>query len=210
MKKLRLTFLVVVLMVATVASAQLSWGVQGGLNLSNIVINNDFTSPKPKIGFNAGILTDFGITHNMGIRSGLFFTTKGFRIGEFAMENILGIHTTPQQTINLMYLQIPVHFARKVDVTPDTRIVFHGGPYVAYGIGGSWRVGNERTEHAVFGSNGYKPFDFGFGGGVGFEFGHNILINIGWDMGLLNISTQSQAGESIRTQNAFLAVGYRF
>ena len=206
MKKLKLSLLAVALMVATVASAQVSFGIQGGVNLSNM--NVDGTSTSAKFGFNAGVLADFGLTHDMGIRSGLHFTTKGAKL---EMGPLL------QATTNLMYLQIPVHFAYKIDVMPGTRIVFHGGPYVAYGIGGNRSAATNLpgveididTDRPVFGSDAdqYQPFDFGLGIGVGAEFGR-ILVGIGWDMGLLNIANAD--GRTVRNQNSFLTVGFRF
>ena len=204
MKKIKLSLLAVALMVATAASAQVSFGIQGGVNLSNL--NVEGVSTSSKFGFNAGILTDFSFTHDMGIRSGLHFTTKGTK---WEMGPL-------QLTVNLMYLQIPVHFAYKIDVSPGTRIVFHAGPYVAYGIGGSNRFNMDIPDEIgfdpdapVFGSgvDQYKPFDFGLGLGVGAEFGR-ILVGIGWDMGLLNISNDDTG--TVRNQNAFLTLGFRF
>ena len=203
-------------MVATAASAQVSFGIQGGVNLSNVTHSVEEVSTNPKFGFNAGILADFGLTHNMGIRSGLFFHTKGFR-AEITEADIIDVRSTT----NLMYLQIPVHFAYKVDVMPGTRIVFHAGPYVAYGIGGSQNFEVRRSpadiqwgdESPVFGDDGFNRFDFGLGLGVGVEFGR-FLTGIGWDMGLLNLANDNRRGFSevptIRNQNAYLTVGFRF
>ncbi len=111
-----------------------------------------------------------------------------------------------------MYLQIPVHFAYKQDVTPGTRIVFHAGPYVAYGVGGKSKVtaGNVTLESdMVFGEGilQFKSFDAGLGLGVGAEFGP-IILDLGWDMGLLDISNIDDG--SIKNQNAYLSVGFRF
>ena len=212
MRRIKLSLLAVALMVATAASAQVSFGIQGGMNLSNVMHNDEGASTNPKFGFNAGILTDIGLTHNVGIRSGLFFHTKGFR------GDIKEADTDVRITTNLMYLQIPVHFAYKINVMPGTRIVFHAGPYVAYGIGGSLnfdvRKSPPGTEWGdagpVFGEDGFKPFDFGLGLGVGAEFGR-ILVGIGWDMGLLNIANDNYSGEvTVRNQNAHLTVGFRF
>ena len=217
MKKMKLSLLAVALMIATAASAQVSFGIQGGVNLSNMM-NGDAPTPQPKVGFNVGILTDIGLSHNTSIRSGLFFHTKGYRSsvaltcgagipGENGNGNGGGNNIFPRY--NLMYLQLPVHFAYKVDVTPGTRVVFHGGPYVAFGVGGSEIIDGNSTDRTIFGSNDacFQPFDFGLGIGVGFEFGR-FLTGIGWDMGLLNISNVD--GATARNQNAFLTVGVRF
>ena len=212
MKKMKLSLLAIALMVATAASAQVSFGIQGGVNLSNML---SVDTPQPKVGFNVGILTDIGFSHNAGIRTGLFFTTKGFRESNALIDGMppdedgnRPPHNPTFPKVNLMYLQIPVHFAYKVDVSPGTRIVFHGGPYVAYGIRGSEIINGNRVDSNLFGSESwYNPFDFGLGIGVGFEFGR-ILTGIGWDMGLLNID--NKACRPARTQNAYLTVGFRF
>ena len=55
--------------------------------------------------------------------------------------------------------------------------------------------------------SGLKPFDAGLGLGVGAEFGM-ILVDLGWDMGLTNLSRASSG--SIKTQNAYLSLGVKF
>jgi len=212
MKKLKLTLLAVALLVATAASAQFSFGVRGGLNVSNIQTDVQGQSGSPKFGFNIGAFADFDFAHNMAIQSGVFFTTKGSRRNVYieapgAAGN--GQFERLRTTTNLLYFQIPVHFAYKVDVSPGTRIVFHGGPYIAYGVGGSERLNGEREDFSVFGCRVHQlqPFDWGLGIGVGVEF-DRILVGIGWDFGLFNISNIEGVREV--NQNAFLTVGYRF
>ena len=185
MRRLRLTFLVVVLMVATVASAQFSWGVQGGLNLSSLRYEGGVSSDiRP--GLNIGVLADYSFAPNMSIRSGLHFTLKG------SLQHIVGGKSP--SFLNLPYLQIPIHFAYRINVVPRTRFVFHAGPYIAANPFNSSRVQ-------------YNPFDFGVGLGVGTESGR-FLTGIGWDMGLIDISNFEHG--SARNRNVSLTVGYRF
>lgn len=201
MKKLKVTLLMVALMVATVASAQVSLGIKGGLNMSNFY-GDELTDKNMKIGFNVGLAADYEFMPSMAIQSGLFFTTKGY---EHKSDNL-------KYTENLMYLQVPIHFAYKIDVTPGTRIVFHAGPYLAYGVGGkrSFKAGSiEGSSDKIFGDGvfQYKAFDAGLGLGAGAEFG-SFLVDLGWDMGLTNISNASNG--NIKNQNAYLSVGYKF
>ncbi|MDD2243238.1 MAG: porin family protein [Dysgonamonadaceae bacterium] len=201
MKKLKFTLIVLMIAFAGAASAQVSLGVKGGVNMSNFY-GDEVTQNNPKVGFNAGIAADFALHPDMSIQSGLFFTTKGFKFDS----NVLDFSE------NLMYLQIPVHFAYKVTVTPGTRIFFHGGPYVAYGVGGKTKVdlgelGNASDDVFGDGVGQYKRFDTGLGIGVGTEFGP-FLVDLGWDMGLLNISNATNG--NVKNQNAYLSVGYMF
>lgn len=202
MRKLKFSILVVaMLVVATVAHAQVDLGIKAGVNMSNVygknVDNNDM-----KIGFHAGLSADFYFTPEVALQSGLLVSTKGFTYKTSALEF----------TSNPIYLQLPVHLAYKVEVVPGTRIVFHGGPYAAYGIAGKHtvKVGSLGSGSIdVFGDSAaqLKRFDFGAGLGVGAEFGQ-IALDLGWDMGLIDLSNSSEG--TLKNQNAYLSVGYKF
>ena len=202
MKKLRFTAVVIMLAVVTAVSAQVSLGIKGGVNMSNLVYDDEVDDKNPKIGFNIGLAADIDFAPNVGLQTGLFFSTKGFKYESGSLE----------YTENLNYLQLPVHLAYKVDVTPGTRVVLHAGPYAAYGVGGSRdRDGNlvDISVDNIFGDGTYqyKPFDAGLGLGVGAEFGA-FLVDLGWDMGLVNISNRDNG--NVKNQNAYLSVGYKF
>ena len=93
---------------------------------------------------------------------------------------------------------------------PGTKVVLHAGPYIAYGIAGKTKADVAGLSEKVdtFGDDGLdlKPFDAGLGLGVGAEFG-KIILDLGWDMGLTNIG---DSYADVKTQNAYLSVGYRF
>jgi hypothetical protein len=65
MNNLKLSLLIVALMTVTMASAQLSFGVKGGLNVSNV--SSDF-STNARTGFNIGLLADYELTPNTSIQ----------------------------------------------------------------------------------------------------------------------------------------------
>ena len=198
MKNLKLTLIVAMLTVVSVVSAQVDLGVKGGINMSNF---GGLDNNKSKIGFNIGVSLDYDFAPNMGIQSGLFATTKGYKYKGNSLE----------YSDNLVYLQLPVHFAYKIDVTPGTRVFLHAGPYAAYGVGGSrsLKVGEfEGSSKKVFGDGAgqYKAFDAGLGIGAGVELGR-LFFDLGWDFGLVNIAQQ---GGDVKNQNAYLSVGYKF
>jgi hypothetical protein len=207
MKKMKLSLLAAMLIVVTAANAQLSLGVKAGLNMSNFH-GDELRHKNAKVGFNVGILADYEFMYSSAIQTGLFLTTKGFRSKEYT--DAAG---KLKYRENLIYLQLPVHYAYKLYVAPGTRLVFHAGPYMAYGMGGRRKVtagnilgGNTKS---IFGGGDlqYKRFDAGLGLGVGAEFGP-ILCDLGWDMGLVNVS-RTRNGD-IKNQNAYLSVGYKF
>ena len=202
MKKIKLMLVLALFAMVTAVSAQVSLGVKGGINMSNLY-GDELDDENVKIGFNVGLLADIDFSFNSAIQTGLFFTIKGYKYDSGNLD----------YTENLMYIQLPVHYAYKIDVTPGTRVVFHAGPYAAYGVGGSRKLdagelGSLEVDK-IFGDGmlQYKPFDAGLGLGVGAEFGP-ILVDLGWDMGLVNISNTSNG--NVKNQNAYLSVGYKF
>ncbi|MDR2816469.1 MAG: PorT family protein [Proteiniphilum sp.] len=206
MKRMKLSLIAAMLILVTAVSAQVNLGVKGGVNMSNFY-GDELTDKNVKAGFHIGLTADYEFMYNSAIQTGLFFTTKGFKSENEGWGNA-------KYTENLMYLQLPVHYAYKLDVTPGTRIVFHAGPYAAYGVGGSRKasIGNISGEwdvDKIFGDSNtqYNPFDAGLGLGVGAEFGP-ISVDLGWDMGLVNISRTNNG--NIKNQNAYLSVGYKF
>lgn len=200
MKKLRLTAVVAMLAIVTAVSAQTSLGIKGGVNYSNILGGNASDLYEAKIGFNAGLAADFNFAPEMAIQTGLFFTTKG-----------ANFKNTDNASIDLMYLQVPVHFAYKVSVTPGTRVVLHAGPYAAYGVSGKAKSGDTSVdlfkEYTFLGQSysAFDRFDAGVGLGVGAEFGQ-FLVDIGWDMGLVKLNKNSDW----KNMSAALSVGYKF
>lgn len=110
----------------------ISFGIKGGMNLSTYA--GDLDGTKSKVGFHAGLTMDINLPSNFYIGSGLEFTTKGFK--DYELFKSGNVKATLDGSGNAMYLQIPVHLGYKIDVAPSTKIVFHAGPYFAYGIGG--------------------------------------------------------------------------
>ena len=200
MKKLKLSLVIVFLgMISIVGAQNASFSVKGGLNMSNFY-GDDLTDKNMKTGFNIGVGADLGFTPNMYLQTGLFFSTKGAKYKSKAEGDLI------DASITANYLQLPVHLAYKIDVTPGTKVVLHAGPYVAYGIGGKSKLG--KLEVDTFDKDlGFKPFDSGLGLGVGAEFGP-ILVDLGWDMGLTNISRLEKG--NVKNQNAYLSLGYKF
>lgn len=234
MKKIILLFLMAAMIGVTYAQ-EISFGLKGGVNMSNIY-GEGAKDTRMKFGYQAGVAVDYELVPNVAIQSGLFLVTKGYYHPTFEVDKTVGdikIKGRFDRTSNAMYLQLPVHLAYKVDVAPEMRLVLHAGPYVAYGVGGKVTTkafkgiaGNVPSEmqgavDAVLKEldknsvemktfdkeTGLKPFDAGVGVGIGAEFG-SILVDLGWDMGLLNITKSKEV--KAKNQTAYISLGYMF
>ncbi|WP_036930179.1 porin family protein [Prevotella sp. 10(H)] len=204
----------ILLMLSANLSAQdkpLTFGVKAGVNLSNFT-GKGAKGTDSRVGFNAGVTLDYQFTQELYLLTGLEFTMKG---SQFELLSIEGEYSGKLKE-NPMYLQIPIHLGYKLAVTDATKIVFHAGPYIAYGIGGKTKLSNqEKFEYDglefnssnLFGKDRYKRFDMGLGLGVGAEFG-KICADLGFDYGFLNMSRHSDY--KVRNMNAYLTLGYKF
>jgi len=235
---LKTSLVAIALLIVTIANAQdkpITFGVKVGANLSNL--SGDVEDTKAKFGFNAGVTLDYALTPNLYLMTGLEFTTKGARYDyeESITEEGETFNLSMKSKINAMYLQLPIHIGYKMDVNESTKITFHAGPYIAYGVGGKFKIDDEvkvrngattitinmkelKKEYGIsdaelpmetdtFGDEAFKRFDFGVGLGVGAEFG-KIGVGLGYDFGLLNMARSNEG--KVRNMNAYLTVGYKF
>lgn len=183
-----------------------TFGIKGGVNVSNFA-GEGIKDSDGKIGFTVGLLLNYNVDELVFVRTGLDFTTKGAKYKYGAVE----------RTYNPMYLQIPIHVGYKLPFTNSFNCSLHVGPYLSYGVGGkiktevSGKVSDmEDSEIDFFGteeSGGFRRFDFGLGLGVGAEFG-NVLVELGYDLGLANISYIKD--NKVKNMNAYFTLGYCF
>lgn len=214
MKKLKLSLLIAFLgMVSLVGAQTASFSIKGGLNMSNFY-GDKLNDKDMKPGFHIGVGADLELIPNVALQTGLFYSTKGAKYSY----DIPIAGGKVEYNVSANYIQLPVHVAYKIEVIPGTKVVFHAGPYIAYGVGGKrkitagWESGNEieigPKEVNTFNKEwGFKPFDTGVGLGIGAEFGI-LTIDLGWDIGLTNIARTDNG--NVKTQNAYLSLGYKF
>ncbi len=210
---LKTSLIAIALLLGISANAQekpLTFGVKAGMNISNFSGDGDSDS---KFGFNAGVTVDYALSSDLYLLSGLELTTKGAK--DEVSATVSGIYAKTKFTATPMYLQLPVHVGYKLTVTEATKIVFHAGPYIAYGIGGkvktevstnaSGKDVSDENKEDFFGDEGAKRFDFGVGLGAGVEFG-KIGVGLGYDFGLTKLYDEGNN----KNMNAYLTVGYKF
>lgn len=204
-------------MASLVSAQSAALHLKGGLNMSSFYGNN-LSGKDVKPGYHAGVALDLEFADNISLQTGLYFTSKG---AEYTT-NILDLVKEVEFEVTANYIQLPIHLAYKMDVTPGTRLFFHAGPYMAYGVGGKRNItsgwdGNEVVvgpkEVDTFDKRyGCKRFDIGVGLGVGAEFG-KVLVDLGWDLGLMqtarNIQSQPAYKPNMKNHSAYLSIGYR-
>lgn len=220
MKKLKLSLVIGLLGMVSLINAQSAFmSIKGGLNISNFYGNN-LSDKNMKPGFNVGVGVDLEFLTDISLQTGLYFSSKG---AEYTTNIPIGIEDV-EYDVTANYIQLPIHLAYKIEVRPGSKVFFHAGPYMAYGISGKRNIKSKYSPDLdkFFGQKevntfdkhyGYKRFDYGVGVGVGMEFGV-ILIDLGLDMGLKNIARNIEDIPMYKPNNknlsAHLSIGYKF
>jgi hypothetical protein len=129
MKTKLISIAFMLLLFATVASAQISVGVLGGVNFQNMNGKNysgDAIENAMIPGFHAGVNVQIPVAPEFYFQPGVLFSTKGAK-------NPGSILTT---TTKLSYIELPLNFVYK-GALGNGFVLLGVGPYVAYAINGN-------------------------------------------------------------------------
>jgi hypothetical protein len=163
------------------ASAQMRAGVKGGLNVSNMYVD-DIDEEHARYGFNVGLYGQVLSTETFAIQPELLYSTRGTKAEYGGLID---------QTIkfNLNYLDLPVLAVFKLGDAAE----IHVGPYVGYllnsniSYSGDLSNGSQKVDRDHL-----KPFDFGVAGGFGLNFGP-MQVGARYNLGLTQIADSDVA-----------------
>lgn len=155
------------------ANAQISLGIKGGANISNLSDLNNFAEfeSKAKVGLNLGGFVTFNLGRNIAIQPELFYSSQGAKIDEI------------DENINLNYINIPVML----------KLMTNKGFYVEAGPQLGILAGDVKIDGVDF-SDEFKNSDLSAGFGLGFQgmkspIGLGLRYNVG--LGKVNEVTNS-------------------
>jgi len=224
MKKVIFIMLVAAFSVASV-NAQLNFGVKAGLNASTINGFSEFEEgfsldATYRPGFHIGVAAQCMFTPQMGIETGLYYSTLGINTGM----KMLGIELL-SMNVNTSYLQLPVSFLYKFNVGQDLDIYPSVGIYLGYGLDGKLKVKSdlpledldvEIPDDVSFfdsiekGGLGSNRFDMGATIGLNLQYS-KFTIGVGYDLGFLKINNKdSETPKDWTNGNVKVSVGYFF
>jgi hypothetical protein len=215
MKKVfKLLVLSSVLIYSSKSIAQ-TFGVKGGLNLTNMVVKADSKTLsedfKMNPGFHLGATAEFPINDMFAFESGLLISTKGYKIvdeeGDYKSEGKL----------NLTYLDIPLT-AKASFEAGSAKIFGLFGPYVGLGLTGKskYTVTSDdeketEEEDVKWGSDkeksDFKRLDYGLSIGAGLEI-NSLTFGLNYNLGMANIIPNTVVTANNRV--IAVSVGYKF
>jgi hypothetical protein len=190
---MRAGFLLWFLAIAIPSKAQFSFGVKGGLNLSDVVINNITDNPDAesdfsmKAGFHGGFFAAAEIGPRTGIIAELLYSNKGVK----AINNI-----------NLHYISLPV----LVRYALADKLIVEGGPELSYLVSATSRYGNVNNIWN-------NKIDVGVDLGVNYLFSSRLSCGLRFNAGFSSViknAGNNSTGEKIRYQNRVLQLSVAY
>jgi len=158
------------------ANAQMRAGIKGGLNVSNLYLD-DVDDENARYGFNVGVYGQVFSTETFAIQPELLYSTKGAKAEYGGLID---------QTVkfNLNYLDLPVLAVFKLGDAAE----IHVGPYVSYllhsNVSTSGDLGSASDD---IDRDELHAFDFGLVGGLGLNFGP-MQVGARYNLGLTKIA----------------------
>ena len=218
MMKKKMFTIAVLLLTAVCGYSQVSWNVKAGMNVSKVT---HYSDSEMKPGYQFGVGVDYFFTDSWGIQPSLMLVSKGVKWkGETYIGELLGyiseLNASFNNTENRMYIEMPVMLAYRINLSNALKLVFNGGGYVSYGIGGkSYFTYNlydgttQKYEGNTF-SLGEK-FDYGLGAGTALEFKNRYTVNLFGAWGLTSADTNVIINHGKNANQTYgLNIGYKF
>jgi len=187
-------------------------GIQGGINLANMLIKDDEGTYSDEfamnLGYNGGVTVEFGFGDLISLEAGLMADTKGFKWET----DMFGTPLTTKA--NLLYVDLPVLLKAGLSLGP-VRVFGAAGPYIGYGITGKIKAeagGESESLDVEWGDadeSDFKRMDYGAKFGVGAE-AMGFTFGAYYALGLANISPTTDGGSKVNNRVISISVGYKF
>lgn len=201
-------------------SAQISFGLRAGMDISSYYSASSIYSFKP--GVHLGAIIDFPFAQKFSFVSGLYLTDKGTKAkGDFPPDNVYFLLPVESysfnETINNYQIELPLLFTYKIPLNSNISLKPQIGAYFAYTIFGKmkdervYNTGNKTISKNYSVSDGI----FGIGANVGISVLYNkFSFTYSCDFGISNkdegYSTFYSEVVNYPDICMFLSLGYNF
>jgi len=218
-----LLFAIAFCLIAGASYGQIMFGPKAGVNLSKY--NQNFDDPDMedyltfRLGPTIGAVMDMQILDFLSFQPSALFSIKGTAHNLKKRSDEHPNHTWKgYDRDRIMYFEIPVNFAGKMELGPGTAQIFLG-PYFAFAMGGRnfydyTKTNMDGTKETEKGDEKIKfrgtvseedmdiegvgkflrPFDFGFDFGIGYQW-KALLFNAGYQMGISNLTPDYEGAD---------------
>ncbi len=155
-------------------------GIKGGLNVSNLYIDN-VNDQNARLGFNVGLYGQILSSEAFALQLELLYSTKGSKAQ-------YGGSVNQEIKYNLNYLDLPFLAVFKIGKVLE----IHAGGYASYLLNADISYSGLVNGVDKINSDNLKSFDYGLSGGLGVNFG-SVQVGARYNYGLVEIANSSSA-----------------
>lgn len=216
------TLVITSFIIMTSTKAQISYGVQAGMNVANwkgdamqslnnvVDLSNGFIGTKSRTGFNIGGYLSIPITEQLSFEPGLQYSQKGYAMqGDLKIDALkfLGVNASAKLEAN--YIDVPL--VLKVEVAKGLNL--YAGPQLSYLTKASLHINTSVLGISLLNkrldlTDNFNRMDVGIAGGVGYAFDNGFNIKAGYDYGLSKLDKNDNFKAYNRVVK--LSVGFSF
>ena len=216
-----LRFTIVALMAASISSCCIYRGqneenricksyssISAGATAAKVSQSSDFgdDNSESKLGPKFGVNALMPINPNLRLETGLGFAGKGSKSSYSSQDGEESF--SQEDKLNLSYLEVPVLLRYQFN---NTGFNVYGGLQPAFLLSAKQKIeytGSPSQDIDV--KDRFKGFDTSAIFGVGYEFNNGLMLNAGYDLGLMNIAATSYSGYSTKNQVFIVYLAYNF
>ncbi|MBL0144848.1 MAG: PorT family protein [Chitinophagaceae bacterium] len=220
--KYKLTLAALSVIIITSAKAQVSYGVQAGVNIANwkgdalkslnniVDLSNGFITTKSKTGFNIGGYANIPIAQNFSFEPGLQYSQKGYSMqGDLKIDALKFLGTNASAKVESHYIDVPL--IAKAEVAKGLSI--YAGPQLSYLAKSNLHVdagilGISLVNQKMDITNNFNRLDISITGGLGYKFNNGFNVKAGYDYGLSKLDKNNNFKAYNRVIE--LSVGFTF
>ena len=176
------TFICLVMNLPIVAQSTGRVGIKGGLNVSNLFIDN-VNDENARLGFHIGMYGQIFSSETFAIQPELLYSTKG------SLNQYNGL-INQEIKYNLNYIDLPVLAVFKL----GKLIEIHAGAYASYLVNANiYYEGDIENGVDEVDKDSLKSYDYGLAGGLGVNFGSGFQVGTRYNYGLVKIADSDGA-----------------
>ncbi len=172
-KMMKIAVLATALTLSVNASAQVKFGLKGGINTSEVFVNDNVWKTDNRLGFFVGPTMKFTLpVVGLGVDASALFSQRSSKfVAEQGNEQII---TDCATTLTQQAISIPVNLRYDVGLGDDASIYFFAGPQASFSIGNKNRDINWKWNDA----------DFSVNVGFGVMLLSNLQVNTNYNIGI--------------------------
>lgn len=193
----KILFLLVLSFMTVSASAQITWNVKAGFGVAHCFGGAKDLSPVFATKVGVGIEKPF--TPNWSLMPSIECAYKG------ASEKWTWGNESSKINLTLLYLQIPIMAAYRVNINDSWNTTFKAGPYIGYAIMGQVHGPGRTINYFSKDNDNSNRFDLGLDLGIDFEY-HRFVFGVEYELGFIPF----QKDPSLYNGAFYATVGYKF